>query len=340
MSRYLAAQYNPQGAGDARPTALQIVDDECLTGKLTDKVMVITGGSAGIGVETARAFHAAGAKVFVTVRDVDKGRKVVDSIKSDDKSNTAEIILVKMVLNSLESVRAGAKDIWAKTTQLNVLVNNAGVMATPEGRTVDGFEIQFGTCHLAHFLLFQLLKPLLLDSSTRAFQSRVVCVSSSGHRGGPVRFDDYNFEKPSSYDPWQAYAQAKTCNIYLANEIERRYSSRGLHATSLHPGSIQSDLQKHVREAVAHVWETAEVKTNERSPAQGAATTVYAALSLDFEGKGGVYLSRCAIMGPFRGESPLDITDDGYAPHAYDAASEARLWKNSLAMVGLEDDLE
>ena len=155
-----------------------------------------------------------------------------------------------------------------------------------------------------------------------------------------MRFDDYNFEKPSSYDPWLAYGQTKTCNIYLANEIERRYSSRGLHASSLHPGSIQSDLQKHVREAVAHLWETPEMMANTRSPAQGAATTVYAALSRDMEGKGGMYLSRCAIMGPFRGESPLDINDDGYAPHAYDAASEGRLWKDSLAMVGLEDDLE
>ena len=337
MSCYAAAHANPQGAGDTRPTALQIVDDEGLKGKLTDKVMLVTGGSSGIGIETVRAFHATGAKVFTTVRDLAKGQKVVDEIMERDPSSKAEIVLLKMELDSLESVRAGAMEILGKTGKLNVLVNSAGVMATPYGKTEDGFETQFGTNHIGHFMLFQLLKDTLIKSSTKAFQSRVVCVSSSGHRMGEVRFGDYNFEAPDSYHPWTAYGQAKTCNIYLANEIERRYSSRGLHATSLHPGAIKSGLQVHVGEMSDSVFETPEVKKVEKSPAQGAATTVYTALSKDFEGKGGVYLSNCAIMGLSMSEA-LDATDDGYAAYAYDAAKEGRLWKDSLKMVGLGDD--
>ena len=156
---------------------MQIVKDEDLVGKLTDKVMVVTGGSAGIGVETARAFHATGSRVFITVRDIAKGQKVIDSIMVDDPTNKAEISLIKIELDSLDSVRAGARDLLSKTDKINVLVNNAGVMATPEGRTKDGFETQFGTNHVSHFLLFQLLKPTLLTSNTKAFQSRVICVS-------------------------------------------------------------------------------------------------------------------------------------------------------------------
>lgn len=338
MSRYAAAHVKPQGAGDARPTALQIVNDEGLGGKLTDKVMVVTGGSAGIGAETARAFHATGAKLFLTVRDFEKGQKVVDSILSDDESNKANIIMIKMELDSLDSIRAGAKEILSKTDRLNILVNNAGVMATPEGRTKDGFETQFGTNHVGHFLLFQLLKPTLLKSSSRAFQSRVICVSSIGHRQGPVRFEDYNFDKPSSYNPWQAYGQAKTSNIYLANEIERRYSSQGLHGISLHPGGINSNLGVHVQDVFGPMWDLPEIKVIEKSAQQGAATTAYAALSRDLEGKGGVYLANCAIMGPFKSDNLMDLYDDGYVPYAYDSALEGRLWKDSLKMVGLEDD--
>jgi NADP-dependent 3-hydroxy acid dehydrogenase YdfG len=140
MSRYVAAHVSPQGAGDTRPTAMQIVKDEDLVGKLTDKVMVLTGSSAGIGVETGRTFHATRVKVFLSIRDIAKGQKVVDSIMADDPTNKAEIHLIKKELDSLESVRAGAKDLLSKTDRINILVNNAGVMATPEGRTKDGFE--------------------------------------------------------------------------------------------------------------------------------------------------------------------------------------------------------
>lgn len=132
-------------------------------------------------------------------------------------------------------------------------------MATPQGKTKDGFETQFGTNHVAHFLLFQLLKPTLLASATPEFPSRVVSVTSFGHRAGPVRFDDYNFEK-GEYNPFAAYGQSKTANIWFANEIERRYGSKNLHATSNHPGGIKSGLQVHVD--FGDMWEDPTVKVS------------------------------------------------------------------------------
>jgi len=156
-------------------------------------------------------------------------------------------------------------------------------MATPKGKTQDGFETQFGTCHVAHFYLFQLLKSTLLASSSPSFPSRVVSVSSFGHRSGPIRFEDYNFEK-GDYDPWVAYGQAKTANIYMANEIERRYGSRNLHATSLHPGGIWSGLQD---PGMKEAMKGNEVVNNYmKSAEQGAATSVYAAVSEEWKNKG------------------------------------------------------
>ena len=221
---------------------------------------------------------------------------------------------------------------------LNTPLTNSSVMATPKGKTKDGFETQFGTCHVAHFYLFQLLKPTLLASSTSDFPSRVVSVSSFGHRSGPVRFDDYNFEK-GDYDPWVSYGQAKTANIYLANEIERRYGSRGLHATSLHPGGIYTGLQVHVSSGDSESWETPEVRKYMKSVEQGAATQVYAALSREWANTGGRYLSDCVEQAAFsHPEDPMFLGDDGYATWAYDEEAEGRLWKESLKMVGLEDD--
>lgn len=163
-------------------------------------------------------------------------------------------------------------------------------MATPKGQTKDGFETQLGTNHIGHFYLFQLLKDTLLASSTPDFPSRVVSVSSIGHRSGPVRFDDYGFEK-EEYDPWISYGQAKTANIYFANEIERRYGSRGLHATSLHPGGIATGLQVHVDPAMSAGWDNENVRNYMKSPEQGASTSVYAALSDEWKTKGTTHIS-------------------------------------------------
>ncbi|OCL05058.1 short-chain dehydrogenase [Glonium stellatum] len=335
MSRYAESHANPQGADDARPTALQIIEDEGLIGKLGDKVFLVTGVSSGIGIETLKALHATGAHVFGTVRDVEKGQAVVDSILAEKIKSGGKITLIKMELDSLASVRAGAQDFLQQSKILNVLVNNAGVMATPQGRTKDGFETQFGTNHLGHFLLFELLKPTLLASATPEFPSRVVSVSSIGHRSDSVRLHDYNFDEPGSYSPWGSYGQAKTANIWFANEIERRYGSRNLHATSLHPGGIITGLQKYVDPELIKTWDTPTVRAYMKSPAQGAATSVYAAVSKEWANKGGRYLSDCAEQGEFGKQDKPQGRDDGYKPWAYDEEGERRLWKDSLKMVGL-----
>jgi NAD(P)-dependent dehydrogenase (short-subunit alcohol dehydrogenase family) len=171
------------------------------------------------------------------------------------------------------------------------------IMATPQGKTKDGFELQFGTNHLGHFYLFQLLKPLLLSSATPDYPSRVVSLSSIGHRTGSVRLDDYHFEAPNSYSPWAAYGNAKTANIWFSNELERRYSSKHLHSTSLHPGGIWTGLQQHVPH-MRDEWDTPQIAAYMKSPEQGAATTVYAALSDEWKHKGGKYLSNCVEQGP------------------------------------------
>jgi len=306
---------------------------------MTDKVMFVTGASSGIGIETVRAFHVTGATVFIGVRDVKKGQEVVDEILSSDTNNKAPIHIIEMSLDSFASIRAAAAEFLKQSNKLNVLVLNAGVMATPFGHTVDGFETQLGTNHLGHFLLFQLLKPTLLASSTPDFNSRVVSVSSIGHRGSPIRFHDYNFEEKDSYQPFIAYGQSKTANIYLANYIDRHYGPKGLHATSLHPGGIVTALMRHTPTEQIDQWKNHPASQNYfKSPEQGAATSVYAAVSKEWEGKGGKFLSNCDVMGPAKAGSEIGTGDDGYAKWAYDEKNEDRLWKDSCKFVGVEED--
>jgi NAD(P)-dependent dehydrogenase (short-subunit alcohol dehydrogenase family) len=177
MSRYAEAHANPQGANDARPTALQIIEDEGLIGKLEGKFFFVIGVSSGIGIETLKALHATGAHVFSTVRDVWKGQAAVDSILAEKVKTGGKITLIKMELDSLASVRAGAQGFLQRSKILNVLINNAGVMATPEGRTKDGFGTQFGTNHLG-----QLSSLRATETNTARFRypgvslSRRVCV--------------------------------------------------------------------------------------------------------------------------------------------------------------------
>jgi NAD(P)-dependent dehydrogenase (short-subunit alcohol dehydrogenase family) len=348
FTRYVAVHERPNGAGDARPTGLQIVKDENLEGsydstivshtsntnypgQLTGKTILITGCSSGIGIETARALQATGAHIFCTARDLAKGRSALSSILEPGKLD-----LLPLDLNSLASVRAFAPAfLAASNNQLNVLVSNAGVMATPEGTTEDGFETQFGTNHLAHFLLFQLLKPALLASSTPEMHSRVVVLSSMGHRTAPIDFANVMLTG-GSYNPWRAYAHSKTANIYMANEIERRYGAQGLHAVSLHPGGISTGLQVHHRDMMAAMSNKPEVVRYVKSVEQGCATTVWAAVAKCWEGKGGRYLEDCQISPPV--PEGYQTLDRGYQKWAFDAENENRLWKLSNDLVGFGED--
>ncbi|KAH6908803.1 short-chain dehydrogenase [Coprinopsis sp. MPI-PUGE-AT-0042] len=345
MSRYAEVHKlaNLRGAGDARPTALQIIEDEGLIGKLSDKVFLVTGVSSGIGIDTVRALHATGAHVYGTVRDVAKGQKVIDEILAEKREGGGKIDLIKIELDSFESIRKGAQDFLSKSGgKLNVFIANAGVMATPFGKTKDGFETQFGTNHLGHFLLFQLLKDALLASATPEFPSRYVSVTSLGHSFGSVKFDDYNFDK-TEYEPWAAYGQAKTANIWMSNAIERHYGAHHLHATSVHPGGILegSGLSKHLPEDQAQMFLTPEALRTYKSSAQGAATQVWAAVGKEWANKGGRYLSNCTEQVSSeekeKEEGMFFMANDGYKPWAYDEAGEERLWKESFGMVGLEE---
>ncbi|KEY74387.1 hypothetical protein S7711_07293 [Stachybotrys chartarum IBT 7711] len=331
MSRYSAAHANPQGPGDARPTAMQIVKDEAMEGKLHGKVIVITGTSSGIGIETVRALSATGAKLFLTARNLAKAKEALAGI-----FDSSRMELIEMDQGSLESVRLAASDILSKTDKINILVNNAGIMAVQNLElTEDGHELQFGTNHLSHFLFFELLKPALLAATTPDFHSRVVVVSSTAHlRNGINASDNYNFEK-GGYTPWGAYAQSKTANIYMANELERRYGSQGLHGISLHPGGIMTPLAKHLPQAeMESAGNDEEFLKQLKSPEQGAATTVWAAIGKQLEGKGGLYLAECAETEPSEDEN--NPFGSGYAKHAYNPENEGRLWRDSLKLVGLE----
>ncbi|EXJ87735.1 hypothetical protein A1O1_04660 [Capronia coronata CBS 617.96] len=335
MTTRYASVHDPAvlgGPGDARPTALQIIKDNHLENGLRDKVIIVTGTSSGIGIETVRALKATGAKVYAAARNLDKARTALSDILEPGK-----VELLQLDTASFASVRACAKEFLSKESHLNILVNNAGIMAIPERQlTADGWESQFQTNHLGHFLLFQLLKPTLLASATPEFPSRVVCVSSVGHRQSPIVFDDLNLSAPDAYNPWKAYGQSKTANIYMANEIERRYGPRGLHAWSLMPGGIMTGLQVHVD--FSAMLDLPEVQRIMKSPAQGAATTVLAAVDKDLHGKGGKYLEDCAVAEPVKPELVQELAVSGYAPWAYDEEAAKKLWSVSCEIVGVSDD--
>jgi len=211
-------------------------------------------------------------------------------------------------------------------------------MACPNSETIDGFERQFGTNHLGHFLLFQLLKPSLLTSASSSFSSRVISISSSGHHNLGINFDDFSLRsRPGGYNPWEAYGQSKTANIYLANEIERRYGGTDgrLHANSVMPGGIETPLQKYQPDIITNAKADSQAYRTMKSTAQGAATTVWAAVAPEWESSGGKYLEDYAVA-----ELGEPGTWKGYAAHAFDGEAARRLWSESCRLVGVEEEEE
>ncbi|CRL20299.1 Short-chain dehydrogenase/reductase SDR [Penicillium camemberti] len=279
-----------------------------------------------------------GAKVYITARQKDKGQAIANKITQEFGR---EVGLIELSLDSFDSIRKAATEFLGQSQQLNILINNAGVMASPEGRTSDGYETQFGTNHLGHFLLFQLLKDVLLSSSEPQFNSRVVSVASSAHRLNSVHLGNYNFDRDpnDTYEPWKAYGQSKTANIWFANELDRRYGGKGLHGLSLHPGGMMTELQRYVPGAGDNLSprQQRQMKDSE----QGAATSVWAAIAKELEGRGGVFLDDVQESEPWDKDPTREMLgpDGGYLPHIYDEGSEKKLWQDSLEMVGLPDDL-
>ena len=331
-SRYGRVHADPQGAGDARPTALQVIDDEGVKGKLSGKVMVITGATSGIGIETARALCATGATIFLTARDMDKAEKNLASILTP-----ARVSIVEMDLDSFKGIRAGAQKILsAAKGQVNILVSGAGIMGISERKlTEDGIETHFSSNYLGTFLLFQLLKEALLASATAELSSRVVMVASSAHRAGSIpNSGDYSFEK-SRYSHEAAYNNAKLAAVYLTNKIERLYGAQGLHATSVHPGAINTNISRNLpAESLEQIMNNAFVLKILKSPEQGAATTVWAAIGKEWEAKGGRYLED--VSEAERGADDGQVFGVGYVSQTYDVDEENRLYEESLKLVGLE----
>lgn len=300
--------------------------DEVLQGiDLSGKQALVTGGSGGLGAETARALASRGARVVITARNLEKGESVARGIRESTGQDGVEV--EELELGSLASIRAFAERFLARHDALHILVDNAGVMACPFEKTADGFELQFGTNHLGHFLLTGLIAPALL----RAAPARVVSVSSRGHQQSPVVFDDIQFEK-RPYDKWQAYGQAKTANILFAVELERRLGGRGVHANALHPGVIPTDLSRHMQpedyERLRSRQPGGQLKL--KTVESGAATSVYAATAPELEGRGGLYLEDCHVAG-------VDDAEDaagGVRSYAVDPDAARRLWSVSEEMVG------
>lgn len=300
--------------------------DEALEGiELGGRHVLVTGASSGIGHETARALAARGAEVILTARDTAKGEAVAADIRA--RTGNPHVAVEAVELGSLASIRAFADRFLARWDTLDVLVNNAGVMACPFMHTADGFEQQFGANHLGHFLLTGLLLPAL----RRGAPARVVSVSSRGHHMSPVVFDDIHFAR-RPYDKWLAYGQSKTANVLFAVGLERRFAADGVHAFALHPGAIMTELARHlVPEDITFLQSRGgsgglRFKTVEA----GAATSVFAATAPELEGRGGTYLEDCHVAAVNDAEGALT----GVKSYAIDPALADRLWTVSEEAVG------
>jgi len=306
-----------------RTFGFESTTDDVLDGiDLSGKRVLVTGASAGLGVETTRALAAHGASVSMAVRDLTKGAAAMDEIL--EQVPDADLDLRQLDLADLSSVRTFAHGFLEDHDVLHVLIGNAGIMACPEGRTVDGFELQFGTNHLGHFLLIDLLRPALVAAQG----ARVVLLSSAGHRFGDVSLDDWNFER-EPYDAWVAYGRAKTANVLCAVGLDQRLREQGVRAFAVHPGGIQTELGRHLTDETLGVlierqkagsgpisWKTVE---------QGAATTVWAATAPELDGEGGLYLEDCHVAEAV--EDP-DVSG-GVRSYAIDAARADALWELS-----------
>ena len=304
--------------------------DEVLSGvDLTGKRVLVTGVSAGLGVETARALAAHGAEVVGTARDLAKAKR------SLSEAGAENIELVKVDLADLKSVRAGADQLLADGRKFDLVIANAGVMRTPFGHTADGFETQFGTNHLGHFVLVNRIAPLITDGG------RLVNLSSAGHRYSDVDLDDPNFER-TPYDPMVAYGRSKTANILFAVEFDRRHKGRGVRATAVHPGGIRTELARHMEPGELDEWVTkidADLASRGEPPLefktvpQGAATSVWAGVVANGDEVGGRYCADCHVVTNVT-ESELSVLSDGVRPYALDPEHAKALWAKSEEMVG------
>lgn len=308
---------SPIGSGfGARSTAADVLAGLDLSGRLA----VVTGGYSGLGLEITRALTAAGAHVVVPARRPDVAREALSGITG--------VEVDALDLGDLDSVRGFAERFLATGRAIDMMIDNAAVMACPETRLGPGWEAQFATNHLGHFALVNLLWPPIERGG-----GRVVSVSSVGHRRSAIRWDDVMFER--GYDKWEAYGQAKTANVLFAVHLDALVRDRGVRAFALHPGGIMTPLQRHLprEEMVAAGWIDEHGTTTNpafKTPEQGAATATWAATSPQLDGRGGLYLEDCDV-------ARLDDSAErsGVRSYAVDPAEASRLWELSIELTGV-----
>jgi NAD(P)-dependent dehydrogenase (short-subunit alcohol dehydrogenase family) len=311
----------------AYSTASEVIAGHDLSGKTA----LVTGASSGLGIETTRALLSAQAEVILAVRDGAKGERVAQELRETTSNPHAHVLSVD--LGSLASIRQAAEQFRARWSRLHLLINNAGVMATPQSYTLDGFETQFGTNHLGHYLMTLLLLPAL----QAAAPARVVVLSSSGHRRSDIHFDDIQY-RHRPYDKWEAYGQSKTANALFAVGLTQHYGYQDITANAINPGAIRTGLQQHLspEDQLAIGWIDEEGHQtnllNWKTPEQGAATSVWAAVGQELEGIGGRYLEDCQEAAPLEPETPRG---HGYLPYALAPDHAERLWNISRDLVGL-----
>jgi NAD(P)-dependent dehydrogenase (short-subunit alcohol dehydrogenase family) len=305
--------------------------DEVLKGvDLRGKRILVTGVSAGLGVETARALAAHGARVVGAARNLEKARGATDAVRAG-AANGGGLELVELDLASLASVRACADALVAAGKPFDVVIANAGVMACPKGTTSDGFETQFGTNHLGHFVLVNRIAALMKPGS------RLVNLSSAGHRFADVDLEDPNFET-TPYDEFVAYGRSKTANVLFAVEFDRRHKGEGVRAAAVHPGGIQTELGRYMTpEVIQRLMDNIAASQKPGDPQfswktipQGAATSVWAAIVAPADAVGGQFCEDCHVA---------EVMDDpafrgGVRTYALDGEHAKALWAKSEAMVG------
>jgi len=311
--------------------------DEVLSGiNLKRKRILVTGASAGLGVETARSLAAHGAQVVGAARDLAKAEAATAQLRREATSNGGSFELVALDLGDLKSIRHCADALLAKGEPFDVVIANAGVMATPFRHTADGFEMQFGTNHLGHFVLVNRISPLIRKGG------RLINLSSAGHRFSNVDLEDPNFVR-TPYEPFVAYGRSKTANILFAVAFDRRHRGNGIRSAAVHPGGVQTELDRHVDPILIQriIEQTNKQLASEgkapfqlKTIAQGAATSVWAAVVAPADEIGGRYCENCHIGHVVAAHVTISATSGGVRAYALDTNAAEALWKKSEEMVG------
>jgi NAD(P)-dependent dehydrogenase (short-subunit alcohol dehydrogenase family) len=311
--------------------------EDVLSGiNLRGKRILVTGVSAGIGVETARSLAAHGANVIGTARDLAKGEAVAAQIRKAAVANGGSFELTDLDLASLASVRKCADQLMRKGEPLDLVVANAGVMATPFSYTADKFEMQFGTNHLGHFVLVNRIAPLIRRGG------RLINLASAGHRFSKVNLDDPNFQS-TPYDPFVAYGRSKTANILFAVAFDQRHRGRGVRAAAVHPGVIHTELGRHmdpsgaenmIKQMNDQLFAEGKGPFEWKTIPQGAATSVWCGVVAPAEEIGGHYCENCHVGEIVPEEVAISAVSEGVRAYALDPKMAEALWKKSEELVG------